>query len=101
MPFKRVGDGSRTLRFVLDYIFPILTCSNTAYRAVKSHDRQLCYTSIQCMIILMKDRTSYGIAKRVAPSLSLLKGPSLNIRNRTTLTQGIGKLFTSVLSLSA
>ena len=33
------------------------------------------------------------------PSLSLLKGPSLKIRKRTTLTQKICKLFMAVLSL--
>ena len=40
------------------------------------------YTSIQCMIIVLKDTTSYRVAKRIAPSLSLLKKPSLKITNK-------------------
>ena len=51
------------------------------------------------MITVLKDTASYRVAKRIAPSLSLLKGPSLKITKKTTLTQRIGKLFTPVLSL--
>ena len=53
------------------------------------------------MIIVLKDRATQGVAKRIAPSLSLLKGPSLKIRKRTTFTQIFGKTFTPVLSLLA
>ena len=53
------------------------------------------------MIIVLKDTTSYSVAKRIAPSLFLLKGPITKIRKRTTLGQRIGKLFMAVLSLPA
>ena len=55
--------------------------------------------SMYGMIIVLKDTASYRVAKRVAPSLSLLKGPSLKIRKRTILSQRIGKLFMALLSL--
>ena len=53
------------------------------------------------MIIVLKDRATHRVAKRIAPSLSLLKGPSLKIIKRTTFPQRIGKPFTPVLSLLA
>ena len=53
------------------------------------------------MIIVLKNKTSYGVAKRITPCLSLLKGPSLKIRKKTTFPQRFGKLFTPVLSLPA
>ena len=54
-----------------------------------------------CDLIIFKDTASYRVAKRIAPSLSLLKEPSLKIRNRTTLSQRIDKLFMAVLSFPA
>ena len=59
------------------------------------------YTQIHCMVIVLKDPNSFRVAKCVPPSHSLLKGPSVKVRERTTLTQRIGKLFTLVLSLPA
>ena len=59
------------------------------------------YSAIHSMIIVLKDTASYRVAKRISPSLSLLKGPSLKIRKRTTFTQRFGKLVTPVLSLPA
>ena len=35
------------------------------------------YSAIHRMIIVLKDRATHRVAKRIAPSLSLLKGPSL------------------------
>ena len=57
------------------------------------------YYAIHHMIIALKDRATHKVAKRTAPSLSLLKGPLLKIRKRTTFTQRFGKPFTPVLSL--
>ena len=51
------------------------------------------------MVIVLKDTASCRVAKRIAPSLSLLKGPSLKIRKSTTFTQRFGKPLTPVLSL--
>ena len=48
------------------------------------------YTPIQCMIIVLKDTTSYRVAKHIVPSISFLKGPSLKIGKRTTMIQRIG-----------
>ena len=59
------------------------------------------YSAIHCMIIVLKDKTSYMVAKLIAPSFSLLKGPSLKIRKRTTFTERFGKPFTPVFSLLA
>ena len=56
------------------------------------------YTPVHCIIIVLKNTTSYRVAKRITPSLSLLKGPSLKIRKRTTLTQRFSKLFMAVLT---
>ena len=58
-----------------------------------------CYTPVHRTIIVLKDRATHRVAKRITPSLSLLKGPSLKIRKRTTLTQRFGKLFMAVLTL--
>ena len=44
------------------------------------------YSAIHRMIIVLKDRATHRVAKRIGPSLSLLKGPSLKIRKRTTFT---------------
>ena len=52
------------------------------------------YTPVHCMIIVLKDTTSYRVVKRITPSLSLLNGPLLKIRKRTTLTPRIDKVFT-------
>ena len=61
----------------------------------------LIYSAIHRVIIVLKDRATHRVVKRIAPSLSLLNGPSLKIRKRTTFTWRFGKLFTPVLSLPA
>ena len=70
-------------------------CAAVHYEAA-SH-----YSAIKRMIIVLEDRATHRVAKRIAPSLSLLKGPSLKIRKRTTCTQRFGKPFAPVLSLLA
>ena len=63
-------------------------------RSARSHSFRP-YRSFGAMVL--KDTTSYRVAKHIVPSLSLLKRASLKIRKRTTLTQRIGKQYGGVV----
>ena len=47
------------------------------------------YSAIHRVIIVLKDRATHRVAKRIAPSLSVLKGPSLKIRREQLLLRDL------------
>ena len=60
----------------------IMLQENVEFRHTKKKTKY--YSATHRIIIVLKDTASYSIAKRIAPSLSLLRGSSLKIRKRPT-----------------